>query len=66
MFDGNWEFDDNAMIGITAFILFLILVAFGLGTIRGSTEEQKLAIKAGVAHYVADEMGNSKFEYIKK
>ena len=26
---------------------------------------EKEAIKSGVAHYAADEQGNSKFEYIK-
>jgi hypothetical protein len=28
--------------------------------------QKRVAVKAGVAHYVADEQGNSKFEYIKK
>lgn len=64
--NNNMKLDNDEMFGITAIILVLITIAFGIGIHRGSKCEQSNAIKAGVAHYVADEQGNSKFEYIKK
>lgn len=36
-----------------------------LGTVSGSQATERLAIKAGVAHYVADSQGNAKFEFRK-
>ena len=65
MFDGNWEFDefDSYLLIVTAFaVVFLI---FCCGVAYGRKMIEKEAIKSGVAHYAADEQGNSKFEYIK-
>ena len=58
-------FYKDDIIGILAWVCLLIIVAFGLGWIFGSRNEHSNAVKAGVAHYVADENGNSKFEYKK-
>ena len=62
----NNMFNKDYMYGITAVILVLITIAFGIGIHRGVKFEQRNAVRAGVAHYVADEQGNPKFEYIKK
>lgn len=52
------------LIMVFAAIAFIFGAKVGYGD--GELYQQRVAIKAGVAHYVADEQGNSKFEYIKK
>lgn len=57
--------DEDDMIAISGWVCLSIIVAFGIGMFLGFKNEQADAVKAGVAHYVADEQGNSKFEYNK-
>lgn len=58
-------FDEDDMIAISGWALLLTIVSVCIGLSIGSKNEQANAVKAGVAHYVADEQGNSKFEYKK-
>ena len=59
---------DETLLGILIVVFAAIAFIFGakVGYGDGELYQQRVAIKAGVAHYVADEQGNSKFEYIKK
>lgn len=59
---------NDVLIAISAMVFVIIAFLLGakLGHYDGEIYQQKLAVKAGVGRYVADEQGNSKFEYIKK
>lgn len=56
---------NEVFILITSMVFIAFLLGAKLGHDDGEVYQRKLAIKAGVAHYVADEQGNSKFEYKK-
>ena len=62
MFNNN---DPDATIGIVVTIFLLMVFAFAGGTLMGAKREKADAVKAGVAHWVADEKGDAKFEYNK-
>jgi len=65
MFDGNWDLNTDAIVGIAITIFLLIVFVFAGGTVVGAKWEKADAVKAGVAHWVADENGDAKFEYNK-
>lgn len=59
---------DETLLAILIMVFVAIAFIFGtkVGYGDGELYQQRVAVKAGVAHYVADEQGFSKFEYIKK
>ena len=65
MFDRNWEFDECDFYLLIATTFAVGFLVFCCGVSYGRKMIEKEAIKSGVAHYVADEQGNSKFEYNK-
>ena len=65
MFDRNWDLNTDAIVGIAVVIFLLMVFAFAGGTVMGAKWEKADAVKAGVAHWVADEKGDAKFEYNK-
>lgn len=66
MFDGNWEICKADLFLLTTTTFVVGVLVFCCGVCFGRKMIEKEAIKSGVAHYVADIDGNSKFEYIKK
>jgi len=57
--------DPDATIGLIGTIFLLIVFACASGYNWGIRKEKADAVKAGVAHWVADEKGDAKFEYNK-
>ena len=65
MNDGNWDPNTDVIVGIAVVIFLLMVFTFTSGTVVGAKWEKADAVKAGVAHWVADENGDVKFEYNK-